>query len=62
MSSDFYDANSPIGDTILEDKSKIDTDEDIALCNSWSNIILVSTANNKLLCTKCGQIYNPKYE
>ena len=51
MSSDFYDANSPIGDTILEDKSPADIDEDIALCDSCSNIILVPYQENKLICT-----------
>lgn len=62
MSSDFYDANSHIGDMILEDKSPADIDEDIALCDSCSNIILVPYQDNKLICTRCGNIYDPHYE
>lgn len=62
MSSDFYDANSPIGDTILDDKSPADIDEDIASCDSCSNIILVPYQENKLICTRCGNIYDPYYE
>lgn len=64
MSTDFYDANSPLDNSVIEDKSSIDpNDEDtIALCDLCENIILKPYKDTKLICTKCGQIYNPHSE
>ena len=62
MSSDFYDANSPLASEKLEDKSSYDPENDITLCDSCENIMLVPYKDNKLLCTKCGHVYDPKYE
>ena len=62
MSSDFYDANSPIANTVKEDKSPADIEDDIALCDSCSNMILVPYQENKLICTRCGQVYDPHCE
>lgn len=38
--NEFYDANSPIGGSVLEDKSSIDLDSEIALCDTCENVIL----------------------
>lgn len=37
---EFYDANSPQDSTVLEEKSNINIDNDIALCYYGENIIL----------------------
>lgn len=62
MSSEFYDANSPLANTAKEDKSNIDLENEIALCDYCENIILKPYQDNKLICTKCGQVYDPHYE
>ena len=58
---EFYDANSPQDSTVLEDKSSIDIDNDIALCDNCENVIL-KPFETQLICTRCGQIYDPHYE
>ena len=37
---EIYDANSPQDSTVLEDKSSIDIDNDIALCDNGENVII----------------------
>lgn len=60
---EFYDTNSPIGGSTIEDKSEIDIDNDIPLCDICQTIILKPYQDNtKLICPKCGHIYNPHYE
>ena len=60
--SDFYDINSPLGNTTIEDKSNYDPDTDIVLCDDCENIILKPYKDNKLICPKCLEVYNPHYE
>lgn len=64
--SDFYDLTSPLGNTTREDKSEIDLEQDIPLCDICENIILKpykdKNKNNKLICPQCGETYNPHYE
>lgn len=62
MPSEFYDINSPLGSTTIEDKSNYDPDSDIPLCDDCGNIILKPYEGKKLICTKCFRIYNPHYE
>lgn len=68
MNSRFYDINSPVRGDIIEDKSEIDLEDDIPLCDNCENIILKpinnldENNNTKLICPKCGQRYNPHYE
>lgn len=59
---EFYDANSPLDSTFLEDKSSIYIDNDIALCDNCENVILESFKDSKLICTRCGQKYHPHCE
>jgi hypothetical protein len=64
--SDFYDLTSPLNNTIKEDKSDLDLETDIPLCDKCSNIILKPLNNlennSKLICPNCGEIYDPHYE
>jgi hypothetical protein len=60
--SEFYDANSPLANNVKEDQSPIDLDSDITLCDSCESIILQDYEDDKLICPKCGNIYNPHYE
>ena len=60
--SEFYDANSPLTNEILQDKSRYDPDNDITLCDSCSNILLVRYQEYKLLYPKYGNVYDAHYE
>lgn len=60
--SEFYDANSPLANSVLEDKSPADIDSDIILCDICHNIKLEEYQETKLICPKCGNIYDPHYE
>lgn len=60
--SDFYDLTSPLNNTIIEDKSDIDLEQDIPLCDICQNVILKPYQNNKLVCPQCGNIEDPHYE
>lgn len=60
--SEFYDANSPLDNSVLEDKSSIDIEEDIPLCDSCKNVILKPYKDHKLICSVCLRIYDPHYE
>lgn len=64
--NDFYDLTSPLNNTIREDKSEIDLETDIPLCDICENIILKplnnQENNTKLICPKYGNIYDPHYE
>jgi hypothetical protein len=66
MTSDFYDLTSPLNRETGEDKSDIDLETDIPLCEYCENIILKPLNNlennTKLICPKCGNIYDPYYE
>jgi len=66
MTSDFYDLTSPLNRNTKEDKSEIDLETDIPLCDNCENIILKPLNNlennTKLMCPKCGNIYDPHYE
>jgi hypothetical protein len=66
MTSDFYDLTSPLNNTTREDKSDMDIESDIPLCNNCENIILKPLNNlennTKLICPQCGEIYDPHYE
>ena len=52
---------SPLDSTVLEDKSSIDIDNGIFLCDDCENAILEPFRNSKLICTRCGQIYDQPY-
>ena len=64
--SDFYDLTSPLNRESIEDKSEIDIEKDIPLCDKCENIILKPLNNlennTKLICPQCGEIYDPHYE
>jgi hypothetical protein len=66
MTSDFYDLTSPLKRNIKEDKSEINLEDDIPLCDHWENITLKPLNNlennSKLICPQCGEIYDPHYE
>ena len=57
--SDFYDANSPLANNTIEDKSSIDLESDITLCDLYENIILRDYKDDKLICPKYSNIYDP---
>lgn len=60
--SEFYDANSPLANSVIDDKSPADLEEEITLCDICDNIILVPYQDTKLLCPKYGNVDNPHYE
>jgi len=62
--TDFYESSGTSStNSQVEDKSDIDLDEDIPLCDICQNIILKPYKNtHKLFCTECGNIYDPHYE
>jgi DNA-directed RNA polymerase subunit M/transcription elongation factor TFIIS len=64
MLLEFYDINSPLGNITIEDKSNCGHETDIVLCDDCLNIILkpYNKGNNKLICPKCLEVYNPHYE
>ncbi|MDN5844749.1 MAG: hypothetical protein L0H53_00570 [Candidatus Nitrosocosmicus sp.] len=59
--TEFYDANSPLGDSVLEDKSSVDIENDILLCDSCKNVIL-KPCKDQLICPACLRIYDPHHE
>jgi DNA-directed RNA polymerase subunit M/transcription elongation factor TFIIS len=64
MSTDFYEfSGTSSTNSQVEDKSDIDLEEDIPLCDICQNIILKPYKNtHKLFCSVCGNIYDPHYE
>ncbi|VFJ12402.1 hypothetical protein [Candidatus Nitrosocosmicus franklandus] len=57
-SSEFFDIDSPLGGSVIEDKASIYLDEDIPLCDDCKNIVLQPYLDNKLFCTKCKGAYD----
>jgi 5-methylthioribose kinase len=64
--SDFYDLTSPLNRETREDKSDIDLEQDIPLCDISENVILKplneQENNTKLICPQYSEIYKPHYE
>jgi hypothetical protein len=52
---------SPLDSMVLEGKSSIDIDNGIFHCNDYENVIVEPFRNSKLICTRCGQIYDQLY-